>query len=33
MEKPKRMVSVYFHFDSFMIGLAFGLFLFYNRFP
>ena len=30
MEKPKRMVSVYFHFDSFMIGLALGLFLFYK---
>ena len=30
MDKPKRMVSLYFHFDSFMIGLALGLSLFYR---
>lgn len=30
MEKPKRMVSVFFHFDSFLLGLALGLFLFYR---
>lgn len=30
MNKPKRMVSIYFHFDSFILGLALGLSLFYR---